>query len=306
MTSRCLRSDAFDLSDALGGDDDDSKPQLDLEDFFKVSGTTAATTTTKAPPKVVPKGPASTKAPVKPKPKPADDDLNLADALDPNNDIGGKGKNKGQGGQFSDSDLSDVSKDNTYKPDKGKGGYSGGDSDLIDQHGDNSETTAEVGTIAGIASAVVMALVGAVSSYISYQKKKLCFSMQLIGSKLVFGVLSDEEVEKVSGQFAIMCGLSQSQKLFTIFNQLARPPPRSKLTNLCFVHQNEVTNETGQSADCGPKLLLPWLHPIGQSLRRVSVIDRLTGSHQREKTEVSLSTPESMASMGIRSTGVDR
>ncbi|AWO95801.1 putative CD99 antigen-like protein 2 [Scophthalmus maximus] len=186
--------DAFDLSDALGGDDDDSKPptlapkpaipaggaggELDLEDFFKVSGTTAATTTTKAPPKVVPKGPASTKAPVKPKPKPADDDLNLADALDPNNDIGGKGKNKGQGGQFSDSDLSDVSKDNTYKPDKGKGGYSGGDSDLIDQHGDNSETTAEVGTIAGIASAVVMALVGAVSSYISYQKKKLCFSMQ--------------------------------------------------------------------------------------------------------------------------------
>uniref|UniRef100_A0A8D3A8D8 CD99 antigen-like protein 2 n=1 Tax=Scophthalmus maximus TaxID=52904 RepID=A0A8D3A8D8_SCOMX len=162
-----LSQDAFDLSDALGGDDDDSKPptlapkpaipaggaggELDLEDFFKVSGTTAATTTTKAPPKVVPKGPASTKAPVKPKPKP---------------------------GQFSDSDLSDVSKDNTYKPDKGKGGYSGGDSDLIDQHGDNSETTAEVGTIAGIASAVVMALVGAVSSYISYQKKKLCFSMQ--------------------------------------------------------------------------------------------------------------------------------
>lgn len=40
------------------------------------------------------------------------------------------------------------------------------------------ETTAEVGTIAGIVSAVAMALVGAVSSYISYQKKKFCFSIQ--------------------------------------------------------------------------------------------------------------------------------
>lgn len=40
------------------------------------------------------------------------------------------------------------------------------------------ETTAEVGTIAGIVSAVAMALVGAVSSYISYQKKKLCFGIQ--------------------------------------------------------------------------------------------------------------------------------
>ncbi len=37
---------------------------------------------------------------------------------------------------------------------------------------------AETGTIAGIVSAVAMALVGAVSSYISYQKKKFCFSMQ--------------------------------------------------------------------------------------------------------------------------------
>lgn len=41
-----------------------------------------------------------------------------------------------------------------------------------------AETTAEVGTIAGIVSAVAMALVGAISSYISYQKKKLCFGVQ--------------------------------------------------------------------------------------------------------------------------------
>lgn len=41
-----------------------------------------------------------------------------------------------------------------------------------------AEPAAEVGTIAGIASAVAMALVGAISSYISYQKKKLCFGIQ--------------------------------------------------------------------------------------------------------------------------------
>ncbi|KAG7495981.1 hypothetical protein JOB18_009651 [Solea senegalensis] len=185
-----LSQDPFELSDALDGADD-SKPttpapkpakpaggeggggDFDLRDLFKDSVTT---TTTKAPPKV----PSSTKAPVKPKPKPkpADDDLNLADALDPNNDIGGKDKNKGQGGGISDTDLIDVSKDESYKPDKGKGGHSRGESDVINYNDDNSDTTAEVGTIAGIASAVVMALMGAITSYISYQKKKLCFSIQ--------------------------------------------------------------------------------------------------------------------------------
>uniref|UniRef100_A0A8C7WZK5 CD99 antigen-like protein 2 n=1 Tax=Oryzias sinensis TaxID=183150 RepID=A0A8C7WZK5_9TELE len=85
-------------------------------------------------------------------------------------------KNKGQGGGFSDQDLVDVGKDSSYKPDKGKG--SGGSSNRIDSSDDTNETTAEVGTIAGIVSAVAMALVGAVSSYISYQKKKFCFSIQ--------------------------------------------------------------------------------------------------------------------------------
>ncbi|XP_059210572.1 CD99 antigen-like protein 2 isoform X1 [Centropristis striata] len=183
-------SQDFDLSDALG---DDSKPSatpspkppqppkpaapaapggdLNLEDGF--DGPT--TTTTKAPPKVVPKAPAATKAPAKPKHKPAADDFDLADALEPNNDIGVKDKNKGQGGGFSDSDLADVGKDDTYKPDKPKGGF--GEDDHRRQE-DNNETTAEVGTIAGIVSAVAMALVGAISSYISYQKKKLCFGIQ--------------------------------------------------------------------------------------------------------------------------------
>ncbi|XP_060922045.1 CD99 antigen-like protein 2 [Limanda limanda] len=185
LPTEVLSQGSFDLTDALDGNSDSKssttpapKPaipaggELDLD--FKFSDIT----TTKAPTRVIPKGSASTKAPVKHKPKPANDDLDLADALNPNNDIGGKEKNKGQGDIFSDSDLSDVSKDDTYKPDKGKGGFSGGGGDLINQHDDNRETTAEVGTIAGIVSAVAMALVGAISSYISYQKKKLCFSMQ--------------------------------------------------------------------------------------------------------------------------------
>ncbi|XP_034020079.1 CD99 antigen-like protein 2 isoform X3 [Thalassophryne amazonica] len=153
-----LSQGELDLSDALGGDDKSPatsppkppKPvapaegageggELDLSDFFDV---------TKAPPKVIPKVPKSTKAPVKPK-----------------------------SGGFSDDDLLDVSKDDTYKPDKGRGGQPGRN-DQIGQSDQNSETTAEIGTIAGIVSAVAMALVGAITSYISYQKKKLCFGIQ--------------------------------------------------------------------------------------------------------------------------------
>ncbi|XP_016315581.1 CD99 antigen-like protein 2 isoform X2 [Sinocyclocheilus anshuiensis] len=110
-------------------------------------------------------------------------DLNLEDALSPDNDIRGKGKDSGKGGsEFSDADLADVGNDNSYKPDKGKGGrggssggHSGSDLDHTD---DNYDTMAETGTIAGIVSAIAMALAGAVSGYISYQKKKLCFSIQ--------------------------------------------------------------------------------------------------------------------------------
>ncbi|XP_077401472.1 CD99 antigen-like protein 2 isoform X1 [Vanacampus margaritifer] len=122
-----------------------------------------------------------TKAPIKTKGKAAADEFDLADALDPNNDINNdKDKGGRRGGGFSDSDLIDVSKDDSYKPDKGKGSRPSGDRDQINQRGDNgnTETTAEIGTIAGIISAVGMALVGAISSYISYQKKKLCFGIQ--------------------------------------------------------------------------------------------------------------------------------
>ncbi|XP_042615808.1 CD99 antigen-like protein 2 isoform X3 [Cyprinus carpio] len=119
---------------------------------------------------------------VPPRKAQSDGDLNLEDALNPDNDIRGKGKDSGKGNAFSDLDLEDVGNDNSYKPDKGKGGkggsssgHSGSDLDPAD---DNYDTMAETGTIAGIVSAIGMALVGAVGSYISYQKKKLCFSIQ--------------------------------------------------------------------------------------------------------------------------------
>ncbi|KAK9971517.1 hypothetical protein ABG768_024880 [Culter alburnus] len=162
------------------------------------------------PPKVDPAGGAGgavkpTPKPVKPtvkepaKPKQTGvEDFDLKDGLDPKNDIKGPGKDSGKGdkdfggggrddgkpnsrggSQFTDDDLVDLGNDNSYKPDKGKGGKgasSGGDLDPADDS--NYDTMAETGTIAGIVSAVGMALVGAVSGYISYQKKKLCFSIQ--------------------------------------------------------------------------------------------------------------------------------
>uniref|UniRef100_A0A3Q2EBA4 CD99 antigen-like protein 2 n=1 Tax=Cyprinodon variegatus TaxID=28743 RepID=A0A3Q2EBA4_CYPVA len=154
----------FDLTDAL---DDGNKPAptsrpgkgkgISLEDLLNVGSTSR--TTTKAPAKVRPK---------KPQSSPGGDDFNLADALD---------ENQKPGGGFSDTDLEDVSKDKGYKPDKGKG-YGQKDDSSQSSYDGNSEMTAEVGTIAGIISAVSVALVGAISSYISYQKKKLCFSLQ--------------------------------------------------------------------------------------------------------------------------------
>ncbi|KAM9400911.1 CD99 antigen-like protein 2 isoform 4-T4 [Salvelinus alpinus] len=158
-------SDGFDLSDALT-DNVSIAPATPKP----VEGADEKITPTKAPPKAP-----ATKAPSH-KPKPPSDEFDLSDALDPNNDIGGKDKNKGQaGGSFSDDDLLDVGKDNTYNPDKGKGGHGGGQSAADD---DNLDTMAETGTIAGIISAIGLALVGAVTSYVSYQKKKFCFSIQ--------------------------------------------------------------------------------------------------------------------------------
>ncbi|XP_041926788.1 CD99 antigen-like protein 2 isoform X2 [Alosa sapidissima] len=217
LTLKVRCEDGFDLADALGDDDDEPaaptvKPpsvpaggdELDLSDAMDFG------TPTKKP---VPPAPAPTKAAVKPKPKPEEtgsdffgatvrpgllprttprvtrttspphvskpgpDDFDLGDALDPNNDIGGKGKGGKGGGSFTDDDLTDLG---DYKPEKGsgKGGHGGGAGTTDLDNDDYDGTMAETGTIAGIVSAVAMALVGAVTSYISYQKKKFCFSIQ--------------------------------------------------------------------------------------------------------------------------------
>uniref|UniRef100_A0A8C7LSW5 CD99 molecule n=1 Tax=Oncorhynchus kisutch TaxID=8019 RepID=A0A8C7LSW5_ONCKI len=112
-------------------------------------------------------------APVDPK-KPADDgmDFDLSDALGPD-PVPGKPavvppKDGGTGGgSFGDNDLFDVSDNGGYKPDPGKGGGGGG-----------GDVEAGSGQIAGVVSAIGVALLGAASSYFAYQKKKLCFKIQ--------------------------------------------------------------------------------------------------------------------------------
>ncbi|XP_051964564.1 CD99 antigen-like protein 2 isoform X4 [Xyrauchen texanus] len=185
-------SEDFNLADAFDDDLPSSTPAPKVD---PAGGAGAAVKPTKLPVQT------TTKNPVKPKPKQTGlEDFNLEDALDPDNDIRGNGKNSGKsdkgiggggrddgrpnsrggtgGGEFTDNDLVDVGNDDTYKPDKGKGGRATGGSELDPADENNDDTMAETGTIAGIVSAVAMTLVGAVSSYISYQKKKFCFSIQ--------------------------------------------------------------------------------------------------------------------------------
>lgn len=116
------------------------------------------------------KRPGTTIAPA----KPTASDFDLADALDDWDDQDDGHRKPNVGGEgFSDKDLEDVLGGGDYKPDKGRG-----DS----RYGSNDDPEAgmspETGTIAGVASALAMALIGAVSSYISYQQKKFCFRIQ--------------------------------------------------------------------------------------------------------------------------------
>ncbi|KAM6945350.1 CD99 molecule [Aplochiton taeniatus] len=69
------------------------------------------------------------------------------------------------GGDFGLDDLKDVV-GGDYTPEGGK------------DPADEPQAEAGSGQIAGIASAVGMALLGAASSYFAYQKKKLCFKIQ--------------------------------------------------------------------------------------------------------------------------------
>uniref|UniRef100_A0A8C8TIW6 CD99 antigen-like protein 2 n=1 Tax=Peromyscus maniculatus bairdii TaxID=230844 RepID=A0A8C8TIW6_PERMB len=139
------------------------------------------------------------------------DDLNLADALDDQNVIdGGKKPNVGEGGGLSDKDLEDILGGGEYKPDKNKGGGGYGSND-----DPGSGMSTETGTIAGVASALAMALIGAVSSYISYQQKKFCFSIQ---QGLNADYVKGENLE------AVVC--EEPQVTYSIQEtQSAEPPP---------------------------------------------------------------------------------
>lgn len=144
------------------GDVDD----FNLEDAVKETSSVkqrwdhVTTTTTRRP--------GTTRAPSNPM------EFDLEDALDDRNDLDGpKRPSTGEAGDLSDKDLEDIVGGGGYKPDKNKGGGGYGSND-----DSGSGISTETGTIAGVASALAMALIGAVSSYISYQQKKFCFSIQ--------------------------------------------------------------------------------------------------------------------------------
>lgn len=151
LVTGTLTQDAFDLGDAL----DDLVPPTEK-------------------PKEQPK------APEKPK---SDDGLDLGDAIGPDEPATVK-PNKpssgdaGGGGSFGDSDLLDIG-GGDYKPDPGRPNAGGGADPDQDSHGGADQPQeAGSGKIAGIVSAIGVALLGAASSYFAYQKKKLCFKIQ--------------------------------------------------------------------------------------------------------------------------------
>ncbi|KAM3827781.1 CD99 antigen-like protein 2 isoform 2-T2 [Vipera latastei] len=190
----------LDLTDALGDFLPTKRPthkpprktsggtgELDLSDYFdsppERTTRPAKATTVPYPRKPddgrwnIPHTTTTTKQPKTTKPPPkktsAKDpmDFDLSDALDdPNDRHPGGGPPKGNpGGGISDADLIGIVDEGGYQPDKKKG-----DSDNDYSNG----ALVETGTIAGIVSGLAMALIGAVSSYISYQQKKFCFSIQ--------------------------------------------------------------------------------------------------------------------------------
>uniref|UniRef100_A0A8D2L2U4 CD99 antigen-like protein 2 n=1 Tax=Varanus komodoensis TaxID=61221 RepID=A0A8D2L2U4_VARKO len=73
----------------------------------------------------------------------------------------------------------------------------------------------ETGTIAGIVSGLAMALIGAVSSYISYQQKKFCFSIQ-----------QGLNAEYVKGENMEAVVTEEPQVKYSVLEpQSAEPPP---------------------------------------------------------------------------------
>ncbi|XP_030904141.2 CD99 antigen-like protein 2 [Melopsittacus undulatus] len=155
------------------------------------------------------KQPKTTRSPPKHNPAKNPNDFDLADALDDKNDRKDTGRPDIRPGEgFSDDDLASVV-DGGYSPDKKKGSRGKTDDD------NNGSTMTDTGTIAGIASGLAMALVGAVTSYISYQQKKFCFSIQQgLNSEYVKG----ENMEAVVSE--------EPQVKYSVLEKQSAEPPR--------------------------------------------------------------------------------
>ncbi|XP_030906962.1 CD99 antigen isoform X2 [Melopsittacus undulatus] len=112
----------------------------------------------------------------------AQDDFNLEDALEPDDskptqpanpkDTGNPKRSPPVLPKDSDFKDSDLYEDNLSK---GGGGDSGHNERKDPSPKNGEEAEGSQGAIAGIVSAVVATVIGAVSSFIAYQKKKLCF-----------------------------------------------------------------------------------------------------------------------------------
>ncbi|XP_069320626.1 CD99 antigen isoform X2 [Eulemur rufifrons] len=120
------------------------------------------------------------KKPTPPPKKPSSgDDFNLEDALGggghndpapPNPPKPRPNPNPNQPGSSGDISDHDLDHGLPGRDDTGGGGGGGGGS-----HRNEEEQADTPGVIPGIVGAVVVAVAGAISSFIAYQKKKLCF-----------------------------------------------------------------------------------------------------------------------------------
>nr|XP_019959387.1 PREDICTED: CD99 antigen-like isoform X1 [Paralichthys olivaceus] len=133
-------------------------------------------------------GPDEPAATVKPK-NPSSGDtggfgFNLDDALGPDSNpkpdkpAVNPPNSGGGGGALDNNDLLDVI-GGDYKPDGGHSAGGHAEDPGYDPHGGADQPQeAGSGQIAGIVSAIGVALAGAAGSYFAYQKKKLCFKLQ--------------------------------------------------------------------------------------------------------------------------------
>ncbi|KAI1899343.1 hypothetical protein AGOR_G00060810 [Albula goreensis] len=176
----------LDLSDALGLDDPATpapvpkEPETPEKPSDGAGDLDLSEAVNPEPPKVDPQPTEKPKAP-------EGDDLDLGDALGPDpapvpdkpaDDPPKDGGNAG--GSFGDTDLHDLVEGGTDdKPDGGRGGARAADpAGGSNGAGEGEPAEAGSGPLAGILSAVGVALFGAASSYYAYYKKKLCFKVQ--------------------------------------------------------------------------------------------------------------------------------